>query len=118
MIKLGLIGAGSISQAHCRSISQIEGAEIIAASDLVPANLERMVNNWGLAEENTFADYNEMLKMDEIEAVWSAHRPVFMPHQRSLPCRPASMFYVKNRWKRPWLLPPQWRKQPMKPAKS
>ena len=43
--------------------------EIIAASDLVPTNLERMVNNWGLAEENTFADYNEMLKMDEIEAV-------------------------------------------------
>ena len=69
MIKLGLIGAGGISQAHCQSISQIEGAEIIAASDLVPANLERMVNNWGLAEENTFVDYNEMLKMDEIEAV-------------------------------------------------
>ena len=68
-IKLGLIGAGGISQAHCRAISQIEGAEIIATSDLVPANLERMVNNWGVAEENTFADYNEMLKMDEIEAV-------------------------------------------------
>ena len=68
-VKLGLIGAGGISQAHCRAISQIEGAEIIATSDLVPSNLERMVNTWGVSEANTFSDYNEMLKMDEIEAV-------------------------------------------------
>ena len=67
-IKLGLIGAGGISGAHCGTLSDIEGAEIIAAADLVPANLERAQEQWGI--KRTFTDYNEMLKMDEIEAVY------------------------------------------------
>ena len=46
-VKLGLIGAGGISQAHCRTMASIEGAEIIAASDLVQANLDRAKENWG-----------------------------------------------------------------------
>ena len=66
-VKLGLIGAGGISQAHCRTMASIEGAEIIAVSDLVQANLDRAKENWGISE--TFNDYNEMLEMDELEAV-------------------------------------------------
>jgi len=65
-VKLGLIGTGGIAQAHCRAISDIDGAEIIAASDIVKANLERTANQWGIPK--TFTDYNEMLKMDEIDA--------------------------------------------------
>ena len=67
-IKLGLIGAGGISQAHCRTIASIDGAEFIAVSELVVANLERTKERWGI--ENTFTDYNEMLKMDELDAVF------------------------------------------------
>ena len=67
-IKLGLIGAGGISQAHCRTIASIDGAEFIAVSDLVVANVERAKERWGI--ENTFTDYNEMLKMDELDAVF------------------------------------------------
>jgi len=66
-IKLGLIGAGGISQAHCRTMASIEGAEIIAVSDLVQANLDRAKENWGISK--TFNDYNKMLEMDELEAV-------------------------------------------------
>ncbi len=67
-VKLGLIGAGGISQAHCGTLEKIKGCEIIAAADLVPANLERAEEKWGI--KKTFTDYNEMLKMDEIEAVY------------------------------------------------
>lgn len=66
-VKLGLIGAVGISQAHCRTMASIEGAEIIAVSDLVQANLDRAKENWGISK--TFNDYNEMLEMDELEAV-------------------------------------------------
>ena len=66
-VKLGLIGAGGISQAHCRTMASIDGAEIIAASDLVQANLDRAKENWGISK--TFNDYNEMLEMDELDAV-------------------------------------------------
>ncbi len=66
-VKLGLIGAGGISQAHCRAMAKVDGAEIIAASDLIQANLDRMEERWGVT--NLFTDYNEMLKMDELDAV-------------------------------------------------
>ena len=66
-VKLGLIGAEGISQAHCRTMASIEGAQIIAASDLVQANLDRAKENWGITK--TFNDYNEMLEIDELEAV-------------------------------------------------
>jgi len=66
-VKLGLIGAGGIAQAHCGAISGIDGTEIIAASDLIKENVERTADRWGIPK--TFTDYNEMLKMDEIDGV-------------------------------------------------
>ena len=66
-VKLGLIGAGGIAQAHCRAMSEVSGVEIIAASDLVEANVERTAERWGIPK--TFTDYNEMLKMDELDGV-------------------------------------------------
>lgn len=66
-VKLGLIGAGGIAQAHCNAISGIEGVELVAASDLVKDNVERTANRWGI--KKTFTDYNEMLKMDELDGV-------------------------------------------------
>ena len=66
-VRLGLIGAGGIAQAHCRAMSEINGVEIVAASDIVKANLERTSKRWGISK--TFTDYNEMLKMDELDGV-------------------------------------------------
>ena len=66
-IKLGLIGAGGIAQAHCRAMADIDGVEIVAASDLVKENVERTANRWGISK--TFTDYNKMLKMDELDGV-------------------------------------------------
>jgi predicted dehydrogenase len=66
-VKLGLIGTGGIAQAHCRAISEVEGVEVVAASDIVPENLARTAERWGI--EHTFADYDEMLGMDELDGV-------------------------------------------------
>jgi len=66
-IKLGLIGTGGIAQAHCRAIADVEGVEIIAASDIVQDNLDRTAENWGI--KHTFLDYNDMLEMDDLDGV-------------------------------------------------
>jgi predicted dehydrogenase len=66
-VKLGLIGTGGIAQAHCRAIADVEGVDIIAASDIVPENLARTAAAWDI--EHTFADYADMLKMDELDGV-------------------------------------------------
>ncbi len=67
-INVGFIGVGGISQAHCRTLSGIEGVKIVAASDVSQPNLDRMKAQWGV--EHLFTDYHEMLQMDEIEAVF------------------------------------------------
>ncbi len=66
-VKLGLIGAGGIAQAHMGAMSEIDGVEIVAASDLAEANVKRTADRWGIPK--TFTDYNEMLKMDELDGV-------------------------------------------------
>jgi predicted dehydrogenase len=66
-VKLGLIGAGGIAQAHCRAIAEVEGVEVVAASDIVQENVERTAERWGI--EHTFTDYDEMLEMDELDGV-------------------------------------------------
>jgi len=66
-IKLGLIGAGGIAQAHCRAIADVEGVEVIAASDIVKENVERTAERWGIA--HVFTDYDEMLQMDALDGV-------------------------------------------------
>ncbi len=40
-VKLGLSGAGGIAQAHMRAMSEVDGVEIAAASDLVKDNVDR-----------------------------------------------------------------------------
>jgi predicted dehydrogenase len=67
-INVGFVGVGGISQAHCRTLSGIEGVQIVAASDVSQPNLDRMKERWGV--EHLFTDYHEMLQMDEIEAVF------------------------------------------------
>ena len=66
-VKVGLIGTGGIAQAHCRAIADVEGLEVVAASDIVAENLARTAQQWGIA--HTFADYNDMLAMDELDGV-------------------------------------------------
>jgi predicted dehydrogenase len=66
-VKLGLIGAGGIAQAHNRAIADLPEVEIVAVSDVVEENARRTANQWGIA--HVFADYQEMLQMDELDGV-------------------------------------------------
>jgi predicted dehydrogenase len=77
-IKIGIIGAGNISQCHIMGYKEIENVELYAVCDI---NAERAA---ACAKENNiphvFKDYNEMLKMNELDAVsvctWnSVHAP-------------------------------------------
>ena len=66
-IRLGLIGAGGIAQAHCGQLSEMEGVELLAACDIMRENAERTAKRWGIP--HVFTDHNEMLRMREIDGV-------------------------------------------------
>ena len=69
-VKLGMVGAGGIAQAHCRAITDIKeksGIEFVAIADIDPQRAEATAKKWGIP--HVYSDYCEMLKREDIEAV-------------------------------------------------
>ena len=77
-IKIGIIGVGSISEAHLLAYSKIPDVEIYAFCDINEARLKEMGERYGVTR--LFTDKNDMLALSEIDAVsvctWnSQHAP-------------------------------------------
>ena len=65
-VNVGVIGVGAMGHNHARVYSKLENANLMAVSDLLKSKAEEVSK-----EYNTkgFIDYNDILKMPEIEAV-------------------------------------------------
>ena len=64
--KVGIIGAGGMVGYHIEGFKQA-GAEIIAIADMNLEAAQRVAEENGIGE--SFGDVNEMLSVDEIDAV-------------------------------------------------
>ncbi|NQT18410.1 MAG: Gfo/Idh/MocA family oxidoreductase [Planctomycetes bacterium] len=62
-----MIGVGQIAQAHLKTYSKIEGADVVAAADINTERLENSAEEYGIP--HTYTDFREMLKRDDIQAV-------------------------------------------------
>ena len=68
MIGVGIIGTGGISHAHADGYMQLpDRAEIIAVADIDYDRARSAANQWGV--KHAFSDYQEMLKLDQIDAI-------------------------------------------------
>ena len=81
MIKVAVIGVGSISECHLDAYVKNKDAELYAICDINPETLKRQGERYNIPEERRFLDYKELLKLPEIDAVsvctWnSEHAPV------------------------------------------
>jgi predicted dehydrogenase len=74
-VKFAIIGCGRISDLHAPGYLQNPNAEIAAVCDADSERANRKGNEWGLSEEMIFTDYNEVLKIDSIDAV-----EILVPH--------------------------------------
>ena len=67
-IGVGIIGTGSISQAHAEGYLRRPGqARIVAVADIDGARAREAAARWGV--EQVFEDYRELLALKEVEAV-------------------------------------------------
>jgi len=66
-VKVAIIGTGSISNFHMLGYKNLENVEVIAACDINKKRAEDFAEKYNIP--NVFTDYNEMLKMEEIDAV-------------------------------------------------
>lgn len=77
-IKIGIIGTGSISKEHIQGYLKNPNVELYAFCDLNEERVKMMAEKYDV--KNVFTDMNEMLKLEELDAVsvctWnSAHAP-------------------------------------------
>lgn len=66
-VKIGIIGTGSISNLHMSGYIPLKNVEVIAACDINEERVKEFAKKYNIP--NTFTDYNEMLKMEELDAV-------------------------------------------------
>lgn len=66
-IRLGMIGAGGFAGTHLSQLKQVGIAEVVAIADIIPEHVEEKAKEFNIPD--TYLDYNELLKRDDIDAV-------------------------------------------------
>ncbi len=66
-VRIGIIGVGQIGKSHLRAYKNVPGAELVAAADINPTELERVANEFGIP--NTYTNFRELLQRDDLVAV-------------------------------------------------
>lgn len=79
-LKVGLIGCGNVVYyGHRPALKTLPDIELVALADITPARRAIGQEWFGLRDEQLYADYRDLLALDEIEAVVIAvpqkHRP-------------------------------------------
>jgi dihydrodiol dehydrogenase / D-xylose 1-dehydrogenase (NADP) len=72
-LRIGIVGCGWISGWHARAIARIPGAELVACCDVSDAAASSFSEKYGC--ENSFTDYEVMLKEANLDAVVLATWP-------------------------------------------
>ncbi len=67
MLKVGIIGAGSISLCHIDSYVKNPDCEVVAVADLNLAQAQKVAEKYGI--KNAYADYHDILNDKSIDAV-------------------------------------------------
>ncbi len=68
MLRVGVVGAGRVAQiAHLATLSQIEGARLVALADLRGELATLVARRWNIPR--TYADHRELLADPEVDAV-------------------------------------------------
>lgn len=66
-VRVGVIGVGQIGKQHLKSYRSVENAEVVAIADINESEANKAAAEFGVA--NVYADFREMLKRDDLEAV-------------------------------------------------
>jgi len=70
MLKVGLIGCGNVvSYGHHPALTNLPDVELVALADVTPARRKIGQDWFGLADENLYSDYREVLARADVQAV-------------------------------------------------
>jgi len=77
-IRIGVIGVGQIGKHHLNNYQKVAGADVAAIADINADELQRVAENYKIAD--TYTNFRDLLKRDDIEAVdVCLHNNLHMP---------------------------------------
>ena len=81
--KVAIIGAGGISHRHMKVWAHVPQVQVVAVAEIDDNTRRAWAERYGFAEKDCYADFREMLKRDDIDAVDvcvhnNLHTPVSM----------------------------------------
>ncbi len=69
-VKVGIIGCGGIANGkHMPSLHKLPNVKMVAFCDLIPERAEQAKKEYGEPDAETYTDYHDLLKRDDIEVV-------------------------------------------------
>ena len=69
-LKVGIIGAGWIAEAHVNSYKKMDDVEIVAVADLIDGKAQKFIEQYGLTDAKAYSSDVEMLeKVKDLDAV-------------------------------------------------
>lgn len=76
-IRVGIIGAGTISHRHMNVYTHIQQhaaqlgftAKVVACAEIIPERLKAWGAKYGISEENLYTDFRQMLLRDDIDTI-------------------------------------------------
>ena len=68
-LKIGIIGAGWIAEAHIDMYRKMPDVEIVAVADLIPGKAEALCQRYGVEGVRYYLSGHEMLEAEELDAV-------------------------------------------------
>ncbi len=68
-VRVGIIGAGWIAEAHIDMYHKMPDVEIVAVADLIPGKAEKLCQQFGVEGVRYYLSGHEMLEAEELDAV-------------------------------------------------
>ena len=68
-VRVGIIGAGWIAEAHVDMYRQMPDVEIVAVADLIPGKAEKLCKQFGVEGVRYYLSGHEMLEAEQLDAV-------------------------------------------------
>ena len=68
-LRIGIIGAGWIAEAHIDMYRRMPDVDIVAVADLIPGKAEKLCQNYGVEGVHYYLSGHEMLEAEQLDAV-------------------------------------------------
>ena len=94
MLKVAIVGCGSIFTMHATSCANLDGAELVAVCDIKKDRADAAAAKYGV---KAYYDYKEMIDTEHPDVLHVCVRIICIPLSRNMPWSEGSTCFARSR---------------------